>query len=169
MVTHDRYFLERVVTGIAELTRGKLLFYEANYSHYLELKAQAAEMAEASERKRQAVLRREYQWVIRGCQARTTKSKERLARYDALKGQQGPQADGSVQMAAMILHAEHSPLLSEQRLIAFRVASVEQNEWFHRQFLKRYLRLFRQRVTFRQDRQHGAASFPGTDRRSAGK
>ena len=101
MVTHDRYFLERVVTGIAELTRGKLLFYEANYSHYLELKAQAAEMAEASERKRQAVLRREYQWVIRGCQARTTKSKERLARYDALKGQQGPQADGSVQMAAM--------------------------------------------------------------------
>jgi ATP-binding cassette subfamily F protein uup len=101
MVTHDRYFLERVVTGIAELTRGRLVYYDSNYSHYLERKSQAADMAEASERKRQAVLRREYQWVIRGCQARTTKSKERLERYENLKNQQGPQSDGTVQMAAM--------------------------------------------------------------------
>ena len=101
MVTHDRYFLERVVTGIAELSRGTLACYEANYSRYLALKAQQAEMAEASERKRQAVLRREYQWVIRGCQARTTKSKERLDRYETLKNRQGPQYDESVQLAAM--------------------------------------------------------------------
>ena len=103
MVTHDRYFLERVVTGIAELSRGTLACYEANYSRYLALKAQQAEMAEASERKRQAVLRREYQWVIRGCQARTTKSKERLDRYETLKNRQGPQYDESVQLAAMNL------------------------------------------------------------------
>ena len=59
MVTHDRYFLENVVTKIAELSRGELFLYEANYSKYLELKAQRLEMAQASERKRQALLRRE--------------------------------------------------------------------------------------------------------------
>ncbi len=100
MVTHDRYFLERVATRIAELNRGKLSYFEANYSKYLELKAQREEMAEASERKRQTILRHEYQWIIRGCQARTTKSKERIDRYEALKNQQGPQYDETVQMGA---------------------------------------------------------------------
>ena len=57
MVTHDRYFLERVVNHITELSRGKIYHYEANYSKYLELKEQRAEMAEASERKRQSILR----------------------------------------------------------------------------------------------------------------
>ena len=100
MVTHDRYFLERVATRIAELNRGKLSYFEANYSKYLELKAQREEMAEASERKRQTILRHEYQWIIRGCKARTTKSKERIDRYEALKNQQAPQYDDTVQMGA---------------------------------------------------------------------
>ncbi len=100
MVTHDRYFLERVATRIAELSRGKLSYFEANYSKYLELKAQREEMAEAAERKRQTILRHEYQWIIRGCQARTTKSKERVARYENLKGQEAPQYDDTVQMGA---------------------------------------------------------------------
>ncbi len=100
MVTHDRYFLERVATRIAELSRGKLSYFEANYSKYLELKAQREEMAEAAERKRQTILRHEYQWIIRGCQARTTKSKERIARYESLKGQEAPQYDDTVQMGA---------------------------------------------------------------------
>ena len=100
MVTHDRYFLERVATKIAELSRSKLSFFEANYSKYLELKAQREEMAEASERKRQTILRHEYQWIIRGCQARTTKSKERIDRYETLKNQQAPQYDDTVQMGA---------------------------------------------------------------------
>ena len=100
MVTHDRYFLERVATKIAELSRSKLSFFEANYSKYLELKAQREEMAEASERKRQTILRHEYQWIIRGCQARTTKSKERIDRYENLKNQQAPQYDDTVQMGA---------------------------------------------------------------------
>ena len=100
MVTHDRYFLERVATRIAELNRARLSYFEANYSKYLELKAQREEMAEATERKRQAILRHEYQWIIRGCQARTTKSKERIDRYEALKNQEAPQYDETVQMGA---------------------------------------------------------------------
>lgn len=100
MVTHDRYFLERVATRIAELNRAKISYFEANYSRYLELKAQREEMAEASERKRQTILRHEYQWIIRGCQARTTKSKERIDRYEALKNQEAPRYDETVQMGA---------------------------------------------------------------------
>ena len=84
MVTHDRYFLERVVNHITELSRGKLYHYEANYSRYLELREQRAQMAEASERKRQSILRVEREWILRGCQARSTKSKERIDRYEAL-------------------------------------------------------------------------------------
>ena len=100
MVTHDRYFLERVVNHITELSRGKLYHYEANYSKYLELKAQRAEMAEASERKRQSILRGEREWILRGCKARTTKSKERIQRYEALLGQDAPETDDTVQLAA---------------------------------------------------------------------
>ena len=100
MVTHDRYFLERVVNHITELSRGKLYHYEANYSKYLELKAQREEMAEASERKRQSFLRTEREWIQRGCRARTTKSKDRVARYEALKDQSAPETDDSVQLAA---------------------------------------------------------------------
>ena len=100
MVTHDRYFLERVVNHITELSRGKLYHYEANYSKYLELREQRQEMAEASERKRQSILRVEREWIMRGCKARTTKSKERIQRYEALLNQDAPETDESVQMAA---------------------------------------------------------------------
>lgn len=100
MVTHDRYFLERVVNHITELSRGKLYHYEANYSKYLELKEQRAEMAEASERKRQSILRVEREWIMRGCRARTTKSKERIERYENLLNQDAPEYDDTVQMAA---------------------------------------------------------------------
>lgn len=100
MVTHDRYFLERVVNHIMELSQGKLYHYEANYSKYLELREQRAEMAEASERKRQSILRVEREWIMRGCKARTTKSKERIQRYEALLNQEAPETDEAVQMAA---------------------------------------------------------------------
>ena len=100
MVTHDRYFLERVVNHITELSRGSLYHYEANYSKYLELKAQRAEMAQASERKRQSILRVEREWIMRGCQARRTKSKDRIERYENLLGQEAPETDDTVQMAA---------------------------------------------------------------------
>ena len=100
MVTHDRYFLERVVNHITELSRGKLYHYEANYSRYLELREQRAQMAEASERKRQSILRVEREWILRGCQARSTKSKERIQRYEELKDQKAPERDSTVQLSA---------------------------------------------------------------------
>ena len=93
MVTHDRYFLERVVNHITELSRGKLYHFEANYSKYLELKTLREEMAEASERKRQSILRTEREWIMRGCKARTTKSKDRIERYENLLNQEAPETD----------------------------------------------------------------------------
>ena len=81
MVTHDRYFLERITKKIVEIYRGKLYFYEGSYSRYLELKAQRMEYAVAAERKRQAFLRKEYEWIKRGALARTTKSKKRIENY----------------------------------------------------------------------------------------
>ncbi len=95
-VTHDRYFLERVCRRIVELSQAKLYFYEANYSKYLELKSQRVEMAEASERKRQALLKRESQWIMRGARARSTKSVDRIARYEALKAEKPPQDEREI-------------------------------------------------------------------------
>ena len=100
MITHDRYFLENVVTKIAEMSFGKMYLYEANYSKYLELKTQRLEMAQASERKRQALLRKETEWIMRGCRARSTKSTERIARYEALKAQEAPETNSSVSITA---------------------------------------------------------------------
>lgn len=101
MVTHDRYFLERVVNHITEISKAQLYHYEANYSRYLELKEQRADMAQSSERKRQSVLRMEREWIMRGCKARSTKSRERIERYEALKEQQAPEQEASVQMSAV--------------------------------------------------------------------
>lgn len=100
MVTHDRYFLERVANHITELDRAKLYHYEANYSKYLELKEQRAEYALAGERKRQSILRVEREWIMRGCRARTTKSKDRIERYEVMKNQAAPETDDAVQLAA---------------------------------------------------------------------
>ena len=101
MVTHDRYFLERVCNRICQVERGKLYFYEANYSKYLELRQQRYDYAQAAERKRQTLLRREYQWIIRGPQARGTKAKDRIRRYAELKAQDTPETQSTVQTAAM--------------------------------------------------------------------
>ena len=124
LVTHDRYFLERVVTKITELTHGATYSYEANYSKYLELKAQRLEMAQASERKRQSILRVEAQWIMRGARARGTKSKERIQRYHDLKDQSAPELQQQVQIAAgmsrlgkQIIELDHVNLSFEGRPI----------------------------------------------------
>ena len=100
MVTHDRYFLERIVTRIAEVEDGRLFFYEGNYDKYLSRKAERLEQEKAGERKRQALLRREYQWVMQGPTARGTKSRERLERYEALKAQTGPAEKSTLELSA---------------------------------------------------------------------
>ncbi len=100
MVTHDRYFLERIVTKMVEVEGGKLYTYQGNYDKYLERKAARLESEKASERKRQAILRREYQWVMQGPTARGTKSRERLERYEALKAQTGPMEKSTLELSA---------------------------------------------------------------------
>lgn len=98
MVTHDRYFLDKVSNRILEISRGKMYSYDANYSRFLELKAEREEMELASERKRQSVLRMELEWAKRGCRARSTKQKARLERLEALKDGKSPAQDQAVEM-----------------------------------------------------------------------
>lgn len=98
MVTHDRYFLDRVTNKILEIDHGKLYSYTANYSQFLELKAQREEMELASERKRQSILRMELEWAKRGCRARTTKQRARLERLEVLKNGKAPVRDAEVEM-----------------------------------------------------------------------
>lgn len=98
MVTHDRYFLDRVTNKILEISHGKLYAYTANYSQFLEMKAEREEMELAAERKRQSVLRMELEWAKRGCRARTTKQKARLERLEALKNGAAPLRDTAVEM-----------------------------------------------------------------------
>lgn len=85
MVTHDRYFLDRVANVILELTGGKLYRHEGNYEVYLENRAAREEMALATERKRRTLYRRELEWMRRGAQARTTKAKGRIDRFHQLE------------------------------------------------------------------------------------
>ena len=96
LVTHDRYFLERVADRTAEISFGRLYLYEGGYSAYLDGRARREEMDAASERKRQSILRRELQWVLQGPCARGTKSRERLERYEKLKAAQPPQTEQSL-------------------------------------------------------------------------
>ncbi len=83
-VTHDRYFLEKVVNRIIELDNGKIYEYVANYSKYLEIKAQREDYKIAAQRKINAFLRKEYEWIKRGPQARATKDKKRIEKYEEL-------------------------------------------------------------------------------------
>lgn len=98
MVTHDRYFLERITNKIFELDRTKIYEYEANYSHFLELKAQREEIALSTQRKRKLFLKKELEWVRAGVQARTTKSKDRLQRFEELSKVKDVEVNGKVEM-----------------------------------------------------------------------
>ena len=87
MITHDRYFLERITHRMLELEHGQLYTYEANYSLYLEQKAKREESLQSAQHKRKQFLKKELEWVRAGVQARTTKNKGRLQRYEALSQQ----------------------------------------------------------------------------------
>ena len=104
MVTHDRYFLDKVTNKILEISRGNLYSYESNYSGFLELKAQREEMELASERKRQSVLRMELEWAKRGCRARSTKQRARLERLEALKNGKAPVQEQALELDSVELH-----------------------------------------------------------------
>lgn len=98
MVTHDRYFLERITNQIYELDRQQIYTYEANYSSFLIQKAEREEVMLATERKRKLFLKKELEWVRAGVQARTTKSKDRLQRFEELSNQKDIQTIKNVEM-----------------------------------------------------------------------
>lgn len=101
MVTHDRYFLDKVTNHIWEVDGGKVYYYDENYSGYLERKAEREERELASERKRQSILRNEVKWVMRGARARSTKQKARLERFEQLKAMDSPKAAKQVEMGSV--------------------------------------------------------------------
>ncbi len=100
LVTHDRYFLDRVTNRMLEVEPGGVNKYEGNYTRYLELKEEAERLAEATERTRRNLARRELEWLRRGPKARTSKAKYRVERAQALQegGRSGP--DATIQLAA---------------------------------------------------------------------
>lgn len=85
MVTHDRYFLDRVSNRILEIDRGKVYSYQTNYEGFLELKSQREAMADSTEQKRQNIMRRELEWIKRGAKARSTKQQARIDRFNDMK------------------------------------------------------------------------------------
>jgi len=100
MITHDRYFLERVCNKIVELDHGKLYSYPANYSKYLELKSQREEMELATQRKRQSLLRKELEWIQRGARARSTKARFRVERFEELSNIPTIEEDAKLEISA---------------------------------------------------------------------
>ncbi|WP_415344902.1 ABC-F family ATP-binding cassette domain-containing protein [Clostridium perfringens] len=101
MITHDRYFLDRVTNRILELDRGRLFSYDGNYSVFLEKKMERIAIEKASEEKRQNLMRKELAWVRRGVKARTTKQKARLQRFDELVNQEGFIENENIEISVM--------------------------------------------------------------------
>lgn len=101
MVTHDRYFLDSVTNKIVEIDNRNLYSYNGNYTKFLELKCQREEMEQATADKRKNILRNELKWVMRGAQARSTKQKARLNRYEEMKAMRGPEQKKQVEMESV--------------------------------------------------------------------
>lgn len=100
MITHDRYFLDSVVNRIVEVDKGMLYSYSCSYLEYLERKAEREEIAQATERKRQSILRKEIAWIQRGARARSTKQKAHIARYEKLRDMDAPVLDRAVEISS---------------------------------------------------------------------
>ena len=101
MITHDRYFLDSVTNRIVEIDKGATYSYQTNYSGFLELKTQREEMEQASERKRQSILRVELEWMRRGARARSTKQKAHIQRYEELRDREAPIQDSKVELSSI--------------------------------------------------------------------
>ena len=99
MVTHDRYFLDRVTNRIIEIDKGKLYSYVGSYSQFLEIKAEREEQQEASERKRQNLLRTELAWIKRGAKARSTKQKARIERFEQLSAEKTDSSNNKLEIS----------------------------------------------------------------------
>lgn len=101
MVTHDRYFLDKVTNRIVELDKGKLYSYEANYSKFIELKTLRDDIAQATERKNRSLYRMELEWMMRGARARSTKQKAHIQRFEELRDREKIKTDEKVEMNSL--------------------------------------------------------------------
>ena len=136
MVTHDRYFLERIVDKIIEIDRTKIYEYQANYSEFLELKEMREQQALANERKRHSFLRKELEWIRSNAQARSTKSKERIERFEKLSSIENIKQQESVQMIQLstrlgkkIMNIEHLSMnIEDKQLFSNFTYHVKRND-----------------------------------------
>ena len=117
MITHDRYFLDSVTNRIVEIDKGATYSYETNYSGFLELKTQREEMEQASERKRQSILRVELEWMRRGARARSTKQKAHIQRYEELRDREAPVQDSKVELSSISTRLGRTTVELEQEKI----------------------------------------------------
>lgn len=101
MVTHDRYFLDRVVSRIVEVERGKIYSYPGAYSEYVGLKMQRQDMEQATERKRKSILKKELAWLARGARARATKQKAHIQRIEEILNREGPMEEARVELPSV--------------------------------------------------------------------
>jgi ATP-binding cassette subfamily F protein uup len=101
LITHDRYFLDKVTNRIIEIDRGDIYNYTGNYSYYLEKKALAEESAVSTQRKHQGLLRRELEWLKKGPKARSTKQKARIDRAHELRDTEFKEINGKVDISTV--------------------------------------------------------------------
>ena len=101
MITHDRYFLDKVTNKIVEIDKGHLYTYETNYTGFLELKVEREEMELATERKKKALYRQDLAWIMRGARARSTKQKAHIQRFEELRDREKPEETANVEIKAL--------------------------------------------------------------------
>lgn len=123
MVTHDRYFLDRVVNKTIELDQGNIYTYTGNYAWFVEQKAIRQELEEATARKRENLYRRELEWIRAGAQARSTKQKARIDRFETLK----EQLDGSSseKMQVSVAHSRLGSKIIEMKAVSKAFGSLK--------------------------------------------
>lgn len=101
MVTHDRYFLDKVTNKIIEIDKGNIYSYAANYTKFLQLKAEREDMEQASERKNKSLYRMDLEWMMRGARARSTKQKAHIGRFEELRDRKVIEKDKNVEINAL--------------------------------------------------------------------
>ena len=101
MVTHDRYFLNKVTNKMIEIDKGNIYTYMANYTTFLQLKAEREDMEMATERKKKSLYRMDLEWMMRGARARSTKQKAHIQRFEELRDRKGVEKDGNIELNAL--------------------------------------------------------------------
>lgn len=114
MVTHDRYFLDEVTNKIVEIDKGNLYSYIANYSEFLEKKAEREEMELATERKKKSLYRQDLEWMMRGARARSTKQKAHIQRFEELKDRKKPEEERNVELNSLSFRIGRKTIELEQ-------------------------------------------------------